>query len=98
MAEESSAESEKAMSNALYQDNRTAPIVKKERKATTPSARTLAPGTYRPRFYEDVPWRLKYRVQRSLFTIWGPPQLNPHNDPLALLARRREERYAGRTR
>ncbi len=29
---------------------------------------------------------------------WGPPQLNPHNDPLALLARRREERYAGRTR
>ncbi|HUQ00397.1 MAG TPA: hypothetical protein VM093_08045 [Aeromicrobium sp.] len=98
MPEESSQESEKPMSNALYQDNRTAPIVKKERKATTVSARTLAPGTYRPRFFEDVPWRIKYRAQRSLFTIWGPPQLNPHNDPLALLARRREERYAGRTR
>ncbi|HUR73524.1 MAG TPA: hypothetical protein VMZ00_04565 [Sporichthya sp.] len=86
------------MSNALYQDNRTAAIVKKERNAPTVSARTLAAGTYQPRLFEDVPWRMKYRALRSLFTIWGPPQLNPHNDPLALLARRREERYAGRTR
>jgi hypothetical protein len=85
-------------SNVLFQGNRTAPIQKVERKAAAPNARELAPGTYRPRWYEDVPWRMKYRAQRCLFTIWGPPQLNKDNDPLALLARRREERYAGRTR
>ncbi|GAA0631180.1 hypothetical protein GCM10009547_38830 [Sporichthya brevicatena] len=89
---------EHGKSNALYQDNRTAPIVKKEPKAAVISARQLAPGTYQPRWYEDIPWRISYRIKRGVFTIWGPPQLNPHNDPLALLARRREERYAGRNR
>jgi hypothetical protein len=86
------------MSNALYQDNRTAPIVKKERKATTVSARKVAAGTYQPRGFEDLAWRVKYRCRRAVFTILGPPQLMPHNDPLARLAREREERYAGRTR
>jgi hypothetical protein len=91
-------EGDKPVSNALYQGNRTAPIAQVERKPAAPSARKVAAGTYKPRWFEDLRWRLKYRAQRSLFTIWGPPQLDKNNDPLALLARRREERYAGRTR
>ena len=98
MPEGSAEESEKPMSNALYHDNRTAPIVKVERKANRVSPRKVAAGTYKPRGFEDFRWRFLYRVKRSIFTVFGPPQLMPHNDPLARLAREREERYAGRTR
>jgi hypothetical protein len=89
-------ERERPMSNALYQDNRTAPIVHVDRKPTRVSARKVAAGTYRPRGVEDLGWRFRYRVKRAVFTVFGPPQLMPHNDPLARLARAREERYAGR--
>jgi hypothetical protein len=89
-------ERERPMSNALYHDNRTAPIVHVERKPTRVSARKVATGTYRPRGFEDLGWRFRYRLKRAIFTVFGPPQLMPHNDPLARLARAREERYAGR--
>jgi len=91
-------EHDNSHSNALFQGNRTAPISKVERKVAGPNARKVAEGTYQPRGFEDFGWRLKYRLQRAVFTVWGPPQLTKDNDPLALLARRREERYAGRTR
>lgn len=90
-------ERERPMSNALYQDNRTAPIVHVNRRPSRVSARKVAAGTYRPRAFEDLGWRFRYRVKRAIFTVFGPPQLMPHNDPLARLARAREERYAGRT-
>lgn len=86
------------MSNALYADNRTAPIVKVDRRTvdTVGGARRLAPTTYRPHGLEDLPWRIKYRTLRAMFRVFGPPTLGS-NDPLTRLARERETRYAERT-
>jgi hypothetical protein len=50
-----------------------------------------------PRGFEDLPWRIGYRVRRGLFHIFGPPTLNTHNDPHKRLERERAARYAGRT-
>lgn len=98
MSKDGPSEGEKPMSNALYQDNRIAPIIKVDRNVKAPSARKVAAGTYQPRGFEDFRWRCRYRMLRAAFTVFGPPQLRADNDPLALLARRREERYAGKTR
>lgn len=53
---------------------------------------------YRPRWFEDVPWRVGYRFKRFVFHIFGPPQLTGRNDPHVRLAAERAERYAGRRR
>ena len=53
--------------------------------------------TNEPHGFEDLPWRIGYRVRRGLFHVLGPPQLSPHNDPHMRLARERAARYAGRT-
>jgi hypothetical protein len=60
MTDERSEENDKPMSNALYQDNRTAAISKVERKPAQPSARKLAAGTYQPHGFEDLRYRIKY--------------------------------------
>jgi hypothetical protein len=86
------------VSNAFYQGNRHDPIVHVERKEAPVSPRKVAAGTYRPKGFEDFRWRVRYRLKRGMYTIFGPAQLMPGNDPKARLAREREQRYAGRTR
>jgi hypothetical protein len=51
---------------------------------------------YEPRGLEDLGWRIKWRLKKAGFTVFGPPQLGPNNDPLVRLARDRAERYASR--
>ncbi len=84
------------MSNALYAGNRTAPVVKVERKANAAAPKRGASLTdaYRPRGLEDLPWRIRHRTLRGMFRIFGPPTLAAGRDPLDRLARERTARYA----
>lgn len=86
------------MSNTFYQANRTDPIVQVERSPAPVSPRKLAADTYRPTGLDDLAWRTRYRLKRALYTVFGPAQLMPRNDPLTRLAREREQRYGTRTR
>jgi hypothetical protein len=47
-----------------------------------------------PHGFEDLGWRIGYRVRRGLFHIFGPPTLNERNDPHKKLERERAARYA----
>lgn len=67
------------------------------KQATRGVAKTPQPAPG-PRAFEDIPWRVGYRVRRFLFLIWGPPQLDDAHDPVKGLARERAERYAARVR
>lgn len=89
-------QSEKPISNALYAANRTAPIVKVERKTTAgaPKRGAMPADAYRPRGLEDLPWRIRHRILRGMFRIFGPPTLAKGRDPLDRLARERTARYA----
>lgn len=51
---------------------------------------------WEPRGLEDLGWRIKYRLRKAGFTVFGPAQLRPENDPLMRLTRERTERYASR--
>ncbi|MGQ0844824.1 MAG: hypothetical protein ACT4QF_11875 [Sporichthyaceae bacterium] len=51
---------------------------------------------WEPRGLEDLGWRIRYRLRKAGFTVFGPAQLRPDNDPLVRLARERAARYAGR--
>lgn len=53
-------------------------------------------GTQGPRWYEDIPWRVWYRVRQLGLVFFGPAQLDDDVDPLQLLKRERRERYARR--
>lgn len=86
-------EGDKPMSNALYAGNRTAPIVKVERRAAAPKRSAPPADAYRPRGLEDLPWRLRHRILRGMFRVFGPPTLGS-KDPLSRLAAERTARYA----
>jgi hypothetical protein len=49
-----------------------------------------------PHGFEDLPWRIGYRVKRGLFHVFGPPTLNDRNNPHMMLERERAARYADR--
>ncbi|HEX3826481.1 MAG TPA: hypothetical protein VHV82_04330 [Sporichthyaceae bacterium] len=49
-----------------------------------------------PHGFEDLPWRIGYRVKRGLFHVFGPPTLNDRNNPHLMLERERAARYAHR--
>ncbi len=51
---------------------------------------------WEPRGLEDLGWRVRWCLKKGAFTVLGPPQLGPNNDPLVRLARERVERYADR--
>jgi hypothetical protein len=52
--------------------------------------------TNEPHGFEDLGWRIGYRVRRGLFHVFGPPTLNERNDPHKKLERERAARYADR--
>ena len=49
-----------------------------------------------PRWYEDIPWRIGYRMRWLGYTFFGPAQLDDDTDPLAKLKRERQRRDAVR--
>lgn len=49
-----------------------------------------------PRWYEDIPWRIGYRMRWLGYTFFGPAQLDDDADPLAKLKRERQRRDAVR--
>ncbi len=51
-----------------------------------------------PRRFEDLPWRIRYRIRRGMFQAFGPPQLGGEADPLWSLDRERERRFEERAR
>lgn len=51
-----------------------------------------------PGRFEDLPWRIRYRIRRGMFQAFGPPQLGGEDDPLWSLDREREERLNARAR
>ena len=53
-------------------------------------------ATYEPHGFEDLGWRIGYRIRRGLFHIFGPPTLNERNDPHKKLERERAARYAAK--
>jgi hypothetical protein len=59
---------------------------------------TRNPEAVGPKWFEDLPWRVGYRIRRFLFHIWGPPQLSDDRDPLKALARQRQARYSERAK
>ncbi|MGQ0467460.1 MAG: hypothetical protein ACT4QG_19355 [Sporichthyaceae bacterium] len=56
----------------------------------------MSKSNWEPRGFEDLGYRVKYRLQRMAYTVFGPPQLAEHNDPLKRIARERAARYAHR--
>ena len=51
-----------------------------------------------PRRFEDLPWRLGWRLRRALMAVYGPPQLSGDDDPVRALERERAEHRAARRR
>jgi hypothetical protein len=49
-----------------------------------------------PRWYQDIPWRLAYRLRWLGYVFLGPAQLEGDSDPLVRLKRERKRRYAVR--
>jgi hypothetical protein len=49
-----------------------------------------------PRWFEDIPWRLRYRARWLGYTFLGPAQLEGDDDPLVRLRHERRRRYAVR--
>jgi hypothetical protein len=49
-----------------------------------------------PRWYEDIPWRVGYRMRWLGYTFFGPAQLDDDVDPLQKLKRERQRRDAVR--
>lgn len=49
-----------------------------------------------PRWFEDIPWRVGYRLRWLGFTLFGPAQLEGEDDPMERLKRERSRRYAVR--
>jgi hypothetical protein len=68
------------------------------KQATRPNRPVKVPTPKPSHAYEDIPWRMGWRVRRFLMHIWGPPDLGDAHNPLGDLARERAARYAGRTR
>lgn len=64
------------------------------RTKDTAAAKTVA--TYEPHGFEDLAWRIGYRLRRGLLHVFGPPQMSAQNDPHLLLAKARAARYAAR--
>lgn len=54
------------------------------------------PQSYQPGRFEDIPWRVGYRLRRFAFHIFGPPQMSGRFDPHNRLAAERDARYAAR--
>lgn len=50
-----------------------------------------------PRWYQDIPWRVWYRIRQTALFFLGPAQLDDDIDPRQRLKRERRERYAGRS-
>jgi hypothetical protein len=55
---------------------------------------TRDPGA--PRWFEDIPWRVGYRVRWLGLVFFGPAQLDDDADPLQQLKRERQRRFAVR--
>ncbi|MCZ3386444.1 MAG: hypothetical protein LH630_05660 [Actinomycetia bacterium] len=49
-----------------------------------------------PGWFEDIPWRLGYRIRWLALSVFGPAQLDDDADPLKQLKRERERRFAVR--
>jgi hypothetical protein len=49
-----------------------------------------------PRWYEDIPWRVSYRVRWLGFALFGPAQLEGEDDPMERLRREKRRRHAVR--
>lgn len=49
-----------------------------------------------PRWYEDIPWRIGYRLRQLGLFFFGPAQLDDDLDPSHRLKRERRDRYARR--
>ena len=56
------------------------------------------PHPGQPGRFEDLPWRIRYRIRRFGFQAFGPPQLGGEADPLWSLDREREQRLDDRAR
>ena len=46
---------------------------------------------------DDLPWRIGWRIRRSLLAVYGPPQLSGENDPITRMEHERAEHTAART-
>ena len=53
-----------------------------------------SPGA--PRWYEDLPWRMGYRLRWLGYTFFGPAELEGDADPRHRLKHERQRRHAVR--
>lgn len=53
-------------------------------------------GSSGPRWYQDVPWRVGYRIRQLGLFFFGPAQLDDDVDPLRRLKQERRDRYSGK--
>ena len=49
------------------------------------------------RRWDDLPWRISWRIRRSLLAVYGPPQLSAENDPVRRMEQERTAHVAART-
>lgn len=49
-----------------------------------------------PRWFEDIPWRVGFRIRWLAFVFFGPAQLEGDADPLERLKHEKQRRYAVR--
>ena len=46
--------------------------------------------------FDDLPYRVGFRIKRTMLTLMGPPQLSGDDDPRTRMDRERAERAAAR--